>query len=62
MVIWWCKGTFPMEEVIEKFSKSGSPYIGHLNNKTAGIEMNLLVLSATDFRSGVKWRWQGKNG
>ena len=30
------KGFFPMEEVIEKFSKFGSPYIGHPNNKLAG--------------------------
>ena len=28
------------EEVIEKFSKFGSPYIGHPNNKLPGIEMN----------------------
>ena len=34
------KGFFPMEEVIEKFSKFGSPYIGHPNNKLPGIEMN----------------------
>ena len=31
------KGFFPMEEVIEKFSKFGSPYIGHPNNKLPGI-------------------------
>lgn len=47
------KGFFPMEEVIEKFSKFGSPYIGHPNNK-------LPVLSATDFRSAWEWRWQEK--
>lgn len=34
------KGYFPMNEVIEKFSKFGSPYIGHPNNKLPGIEMN----------------------
>ncbi len=34
------KGFFPMEEVTEKFSKFGSPYIGHPNNKLPGIEMN----------------------
>ncbi len=34
------KGFFPLEEVIEKFSKFGSPYIGHPNNKLPGIEMN----------------------
>ena len=34
------KGFFPMEEVIEKFSKFGSPYIGHPNNILPGIEMN----------------------
>lgn len=34
------KGFFPMDEVIEQFSKFGSPYIGHPNNKLPGIEMN----------------------
>ena len=34
------KGFFPIEEVIHKFSKFGSPYIGHPNNKLPGIEMN----------------------
>jgi len=34
------KDFFPIEEVIEKFSKFGSPYIGHPNNKLPGIEMN----------------------
>lgn len=34
------KGFFPMEEVIAQFSKFGSPYIGHPNNKLPGIEMN----------------------
>ncbi len=34
------KGFFPMEEVISQFSKFGSPYIGHPNNKLPGIEMN----------------------
>ena len=34
------KGFFPIEEVIEKFSKFGSNYIGHPNNKLPGIEMN----------------------
>lgn len=34
------KGFFPIEEVIKKFSKFGSPYIGHPNNKLPGIEMN----------------------
>lgn len=34
------KGFFPIEEVIETFSKFGSPYIGHPNNKLPGIEMN----------------------
>lgn len=28
------KGFFPIEEVIEKFSKFGSKYIGHPNNKS----------------------------
>lgn len=34
------KGFFPIEEVIENFSKFGSQYIGHPNNKLPGIEMN----------------------
>ena len=34
------KGFFGMEEVIAGFSKFGSQYIGHPNNKLPGIEMN----------------------
>lgn len=34
------KGFFNKKEVIETFSKFGSKYIGHPNNKLAGIEMN----------------------
>ena len=34
------KGFFDKEEVISKFSKFGSPYIGHPNNKLPGVEMN----------------------
>jgi transketolase len=34
------KGFFPMEEVFEKYSQFGSPFIGHPNNKLPGIEMN----------------------
>ncbi len=34
------KGFFPIGEVIEKYSKFGSPYIGHPNNKLPGIEVN----------------------
>ena len=34
------KGFFPIKEVIETFSKFGSPFIGHPNNKLPGIEMN----------------------
>lgn len=34
------KGFFDIKEVIEKFSKFGSPFIGHPNNKLPGIEMN----------------------
>ena len=34
------KGFLEIEEVIEKFSKFGSQYIGHPNNKLPGIEMN----------------------
>lgn len=34
------KGFFPIEQVIKEFSKFGSPFIGHPNNKLPGIEMN----------------------
>lgn len=34
------KGFFLMEEVISTFSKFGSKFIGHPNNKLPGIEMN----------------------
>lgn len=34
------KGFFPIDEVIAQFSKFGSSYIGHPNNKLPGIEMN----------------------
>lgn len=34
------KGFFPQEEVVSQFSKFGSHYIGHPNNKLPGIEMN----------------------
>ena len=34
------KGFLDIQDVIEKFSKFGSPYIGHPNNKLPGIEMN----------------------
>lgn len=34
------KGFFPIEEVLETFSKFGSKFIGHPNNKLPGIEMN----------------------
>ena len=34
------KGFFPIEEVIDTFSKFGSKFIGHPNNKLPGIEMN----------------------
>lgn len=34
------KGFFPIREVIATFSKFGSPFIGHPNNKLPGIEMN----------------------
>jgi len=34
------KGFFDTEDVIVRFSKFGSPYIGHPNNKLPGIEMN----------------------
>lgn len=34
------KGFFPIEEVINTFSKFGSKFIGHPNNKLPGIEMN----------------------
>lgn len=34
------KGFFALDEVLEKFSQFGSPFIGHPNNKLPGIEMN----------------------
>ena len=34
------KGFFSIDEVIEEFSKFGSKFIGHPNNKLPGIEMN----------------------
>lgn len=34
------KGFFTLDEVLEKFSQFGSPFIGHPNNKLPGIEMN----------------------
>lgn len=34
------KGFFSIQEVIETFSKFGSKFIGHPNNKLPGIEMN----------------------
>ncbi len=34
------KGFFPIEEVIREYSKFGSQFIGHPNNKLPGIEMN----------------------
>lgn len=34
------KGFFPIEQVIQEFSKFGSKFIGHPNNKLPGIEMN----------------------
>ena len=36
----WSTMCMDINEVIEKFSKFGSPYIGHPNNKLPGIEMN----------------------
>lgn len=34
------KGFFPIEQAIQEFSKFGSKFIGHPNNKLPGIEMN----------------------
>lgn len=34
------KGFFPIEKVMQEFSRFGSPFIGHPNNKLPGIEMN----------------------
>lgn len=34
------KGFFPIEQVIKEFSKFGSKFIGHPNNKLPGIEIN----------------------
>jgi len=34
------KGFFDIQDVISRFNKFGSPFIGHPNNKLPGIEMN----------------------
>lgn len=34
------KEFFPIEKVMQEFSRFGSPFIGHPNNKLPGIEMN----------------------
>ena len=34
------RGFFPLQEVLDRFSRFGSPYIGHPNNHLPGIEMN----------------------
>ena len=34
------KGFFPLEQVLKEYSKFGSKFIGHPNNKLPGIEMN----------------------
>ncbi|MBR2797140.1 MAG: transketolase [Clostridia bacterium] len=34
------KGFFPIEQVIKEYSRFGSKFIGHPNNKLPGIEMN----------------------
>lgn len=34
------KGFFPIEQVLQEFSRFGSKFIGHPNNKLPGIEMN----------------------
>lgn len=34
------KGFFPIQQVIDEFSRFGSKFIGHPNNKLPGIEMN----------------------
>lgn len=34
------KGFLDVQDIINRFSKFGSPYIGHPNNKLPGIEMN----------------------
>lgn len=34
------KGFFPIKDVVETFNQFGSQFIGHPNNKLAGIEMN----------------------
>ena len=60
------KGFFPYEEVLAKFSKFGSPFIGHPNNKLPGIEMNsgslghgLPVSIGMALAAGVLCAWQG---
>lgn len=39
-VVLSAKGFFPLEQVVKEFSKFGSKFIGHPNNKLPGIEMN----------------------
>ncbi len=51
------KGFLDLEEVKEKFSKFGSSYIGHPNNKLPGIEMNS-DSSDTAFPYAWEWLWQ----
>ena len=34
------KGFLDLKDVVERYSRKGSPYIGHPNNKLPGIEMN----------------------
>ena len=55
------KGILPMEEVIEKFSKFGGPYIRPSDNKLPGIQMNSGSLGH-GLPVCVRWRWRGKNG
>ena len=49
------KGFLDKEEILKNFSKFGSKYIGHPNNKLPGIEMNSGSLDM-DFRSVSAWQ------
>lgn len=51
------KGFLDIEDVIKNFSKFGSPYIGHPNNKLPGIEMNSVLLDM-DFQFVLVWHLQ----
>ena len=52
------KAFWIMEDVKANFSKFGSKYIGHPNNKLPGIEMN--SGSSGTWTSGLRWNGTGR--